>query len=247
MALLALEDLHLSFGGVAALAGREPRGRAPATSSPSSAPTARARPASSTASAASTRPPAGASASTGATSPRSSPHQRAKLGIARTFQNIALFKGMTVLDNVKIGRHIHLRSGVLACGLYYGRAAREELAASRDHRARDHRPPRASGHSPQDRRHPALRPAEARGAGPGPGPRSRPAPPRRADRGHERGRDRGHGALHPLRQAGEAPHRGDDRARHGRGDGHLRPRGRARLRQEDRRGHARRGPEATPW
>jgi len=35
---------------------------------------------------------------------------------------------MTVLDNVKIGRHIHLRSGVLACGLYYGRAAREERA-----------------------------------------------------------------------------------------------------------------------
>ena len=54
-------------------------------------------------------------------------HQRAKLGIARTFQNIALFKGMTVLDNVKIGRHIHLRSGVLACGLYVGRAAREEF------------------------------------------------------------------------------------------------------------------------
>jgi branched-chain amino acid transport system ATP-binding protein len=56
------------------------------------------------------------------------PHQRAQLRIARTFQNIALFKGMTVLDNVKIGRHIHLRSGVLACGLYYGRAAREERA-----------------------------------------------------------------------------------------------------------------------
>jgi branched-chain amino acid transport system ATP-binding protein len=56
------------------------------------------------------------------------PHQRAKLGIARTFQNIALFKGMTVLDNVKIGRHVHLRSGTLACGFYYGRAAREEFA-----------------------------------------------------------------------------------------------------------------------
>jgi len=54
------------------------------------------------------------------------PHRRAHLGIARTFQNIALFKGMSVLDNIKIGRHIHLRAGVLASGLYYGRAAREE-------------------------------------------------------------------------------------------------------------------------
>src|SRR5258705_7563608 len=35
---------------------------------------------------------------------------------------------MSVIDNVKMGRHIHLRSGVLACALYYGRAAREELA-----------------------------------------------------------------------------------------------------------------------
>jgi len=54
------------------------------------------------------------------------PYQRAHLGIARTFQNIALFKGMSVLDNIKIGRHIHLRAGVLASGVYYGKAAREE-------------------------------------------------------------------------------------------------------------------------
>jgi len=59
------------------------------------------------------------------------PHQRAQLRIARTFQNIALFRGMSVLDNVKIGRHIHLHAGVLACGLYWGKAAREE----REHRA----------------------------------------------------------------------------------------------------------------
>ena len=54
------------------------------------------------------------------------PHRCAHLGIARTFQNIALFKGMSVLDNIKIGRHIHLHAGVLASGVYYGRAAREE-------------------------------------------------------------------------------------------------------------------------
>ncbi|HET8531992.1 MAG TPA: ABC transporter ATP-binding protein [Methylomirabilota bacterium] len=54
------------------------------------------------------------------------PHQRARLGIARTFQNIALFKGMSVLDNIKIGRHVHLRAGLLASGAYFGRAAREE-------------------------------------------------------------------------------------------------------------------------
>jgi branched-chain amino acid transport system ATP-binding protein len=57
--------------------------------------------------------------------------QVAEMGVARTFQNLALFKGMSVLDNIKIGRHIHLKSGVLASGLYYGRAAREE----REHRA----------------------------------------------------------------------------------------------------------------
>src|SRR5262249_30312786 len=54
------------------------------------------------------------------------PHQRAQLRIARTFQNIALFRGMSVLDNIKIGRHIHLRAGLLASGLYWGKAAREE-------------------------------------------------------------------------------------------------------------------------
>jgi branched-chain amino acid transport system ATP-binding protein len=53
-------------------------------------------------------------------------HRRAALGFARTFQNIALFRGMTVLDNVKLGAHSHLSSGVFAAGLYLGRARREE-------------------------------------------------------------------------------------------------------------------------
>ena len=56
------------------------------------------------------------------------PHRRAFMGIARTFQNIALFRGMTVLDNVKLGAHTGLRSGVFDACLYVGRARREEAA-----------------------------------------------------------------------------------------------------------------------
>ncbi len=58
---------------------------------------------------------------------RLSPASRTTLGIARTFQNIALFKGMTVLDNLLIGRHVHERRGVLAGGLYWGPAKGEEI------------------------------------------------------------------------------------------------------------------------
>jgi len=56
------------------------------------------------------------------------PHRIATLGIARTFQNIALFRGMTVLDNLMLGRHIHMRTGVLVAMLRFGPALREEVA-----------------------------------------------------------------------------------------------------------------------
>ncbi len=56
------------------------------------------------------------------------PSARTRHGIARTFQNIALFKGMTVLDNLLIGRHTHQRAGVLSGGVYWGRGQREEIA-----------------------------------------------------------------------------------------------------------------------
>jgi branched-chain amino acid transport system ATP-binding protein len=59
---------------------------------------------------------------------RLSPAARTSLGIARTFQNIALFKGMTVLDNLLIGRHVHQDMGVLSGGVYWGPAKREEIA-----------------------------------------------------------------------------------------------------------------------
>lgn len=55
-----------------------------------------------------------------------SPHKRATMGIARTFQKIELFGGMTVLDNIRLGRHIHLKSNVWSSSLYWGKTRREE-------------------------------------------------------------------------------------------------------------------------
>ncbi len=62
---------------------------------------------------------------------RLSPCVRTSIGLARTFQNIALFKGMTVLDNLLIGRHTHQRTGILRGGLYYGPGKKEEVAHRR--------------------------------------------------------------------------------------------------------------------
>ena len=59
------------------------------------------------------------------------PSRIAARGIARTFQNIALFRGMTVLDNLMLGRHIHMRTGVLTAMLRFGPALREEVAHRR--------------------------------------------------------------------------------------------------------------------
>lgn len=52
--------------------------------------------------------------------------RRAALGLARSFQNIALFRGLTVLDNIKLGRHCHLKTGPLAALFYTPSARREE-------------------------------------------------------------------------------------------------------------------------
>jgi len=59
------------------------------------------------------------------------PSRIAERGVGRTFQNIALFRGMTVLDNLMLGRHVHMRSGVLASVLYWGFAQKEEVAHRR--------------------------------------------------------------------------------------------------------------------
>ncbi len=130
MALLALDGLHLAFGGVVALAGVSldvDAGDFFAIIGPNGA----GKTSLFNCISGIYAPTRGRIVFDGQDITPLRPHQRAQLRIARTFQNIALFKGMSVLDNVKIGRHVHLRAGVLACGLYYGRAAREE----RVHRA----------------------------------------------------------------------------------------------------------------
>jgi len=62
---------------------------------------------------------------------RLKPPDVAALGIARTFQNVALFKGMTVLDNIMTGRLLKMRGSFLLEALYWGPARRQEL----EHRA----------------------------------------------------------------------------------------------------------------
>jgi branched-chain amino acid transport system ATP-binding protein len=56
------------------------------------------------------------------------PHQIARLGIARTFQNIALFKGMSTLDNIMTGRFTRMKRGIGWQVLWVGPAEREENA-----------------------------------------------------------------------------------------------------------------------
>lgn len=55
-----------------------------------------------------------------------SPHQISKLGVARAFQNIELFSGLSVLDNLMLARHTHLQYGFFASLWFYGRTRRQE-------------------------------------------------------------------------------------------------------------------------
>jgi branched-chain amino acid transport system ATP-binding protein len=59
------------------------------------------------------------------------PHRIARLGVARTFQNIELFAQMTTLDNLLLGRHLHIRSGFFASALFGPRVMAEEVAHRR--------------------------------------------------------------------------------------------------------------------
>lgn len=54
-------------------------------------------------------------------------YKRAKLGISRTFQNIALYTNMTALDNLMAARHLHMKANLLTGALFWGAARNEEI------------------------------------------------------------------------------------------------------------------------
>jgi branched-chain amino acid transport system ATP-binding protein len=130
-ASLVVDDLHLSFGGVTALNGVSfavPKGEIFAIIGPNGA----GKTSVFNVISGLYHPQRGRVVFEGRDITGVPGHRRAALGIARTFQNIALFKGMTVLDNIKLGAHTHLRSGLLAGGIYLGPARREEVASRQE-------------------------------------------------------------------------------------------------------------------
>jgi branched-chain amino acid transport system ATP-binding protein len=123
---LRIQDIHLRFGGVVALAGvsvNVQSGEIAAIIGPNGA----GKTSLLNAISGLYRPQRGRIEFDGSQILGRKPHQVAHLGIARTFQNLGLFRGMTVLDNLLLGRHVHMRSGLLSAGVYWGFAQKEEI------------------------------------------------------------------------------------------------------------------------
>ena len=167
-------------------------------------------------------------------------YEVAQLGFARTFQNIALFRGMSTLDNIMTGRLLKTKYNFVTDALYWGPAQKEEIK----HREfvehiidfLEIQPIRRTpvGKLPYGLQ---KRVELARGLGDG----AQGAAPRRADGGNEPRGEGGHGPLRPRRQGRVRNDGAADRARHERGHGHFEPRCGARPRSEDRRGNPGRG------
>ncbi len=124
--LLAVEEVSLAFGGVQALSGisfdvRE--GEIRAIIGPNGAGKSSLLNVINGA----YHPQAGSITFRGEKRSRMHPHKVAAQGVARTFQNIALFKGMSVLDNLMTGRTLLMKTNLLQQMLYWGAAEREEL------------------------------------------------------------------------------------------------------------------------
>lgn len=129
--MLKIDDLHLSFGGIKALQGisfEAKEGEITGVIGPNGA----GKTSLFNAISGFYAPQQGSVHFEGQDITNLSPDKRAERGIARTFQNIALFRGMTVLDNIKLGGHSRLKTNVWQALRYFGAAQREELEFRRD-------------------------------------------------------------------------------------------------------------------
>ena len=127
MAQLEINDVTLRFGGITALANvtfEVERGHIHALIGPNGA----GKTSLFNVISGIYRPTSGSALFEGHVLNKMKPHRIAGLGVARTFQNIELFQHMTVIDNLLLGRHLHMRTGILTGALFYGRALREETA-----------------------------------------------------------------------------------------------------------------------
>jgi branched-chain amino acid transport system ATP-binding protein len=120
----------------------------------------------------------------------------AEMGVARTFQSLALFKGMSVLDNIMTGRNLRMKSGMLAQMIRLGPAEREEIAHREQvERIIDFLQIQSYRKIPVGRLPYGLQKAGRSGTRAGDG--AQPAAARRTDGGHESRGEAGHEPLHP--------------------------------------------------
>ncbi|HYF17195.1 MAG TPA: ABC transporter ATP-binding protein [Ramlibacter sp.] len=125
-ALLRIHDIHLRFGGIRALSGVSldvPAGQITAVIGPNGA----GKTSLFNAISGFYRPQQGRIAFEGRDITHSRPHARAAMGLARTFQNVALFRGMSVLDNIKLGGHHRMKANPLQALAWVGASRREEM------------------------------------------------------------------------------------------------------------------------
>jgi branched-chain amino acid transport system ATP-binding protein len=129
--ILQAEGVHLSFGGIKALSGVSLTARAGEITA-IIGPNGAGKTSLFNAISGFYRPQQGRILFEGRDVTRAGPAQRAALGLARTFQNVALFRGMSVLDNIKLGGHTRLAANPLSALWYLGPARREEMALRRE-------------------------------------------------------------------------------------------------------------------
>jgi branched-chain amino acid transport system ATP-binding protein len=124
--LLSVQDAHLHFGGIRALSGvslEVQAGQITAVIGPNGA----GKTSLFNAISGFYKPQQGRIVFDGQDISQTRPNLRAAMGLARTFQNVALFRGLTVLDNIKLGGHNRMRANTLQAMAYWGKSRREEM------------------------------------------------------------------------------------------------------------------------